>query len=205
MAATTATTPASKMIDDFMRFGERMGERAMYTPGGADAAARSRTPPAPRGRPTERKRDSPRAIPPEWAKLTWPEFQGIGGLRRHQGDHRGQARGRARRRARAWFRRARPLGKRAPPVPHRGRQGGVALVRRALARDRRGLRARGGRPRPRGHAREGPRPGARRAARSAVRAEQARAASAALLRPRASTTKARGERGAPASRRCGRE
>lgn len=75
MASDYGDEAGSKMIDDFMRFGERMGERAMYARAAQmqkafrNAATRSAQ---------ELSGDhAPGGDAPEWAKLDMHEFQGI--------------------------------------------------------------------------------------------------------------------------------
>ena len=74
MASDYGDEAGSKMIDDFMRFGERMGERAMYTRAAQmrqafESATRDAQGIA--GNAAEERS-------PEWAKLDMQEFQGIG-------------------------------------------------------------------------------------------------------------------------------
>ncbi len=74
MASDYGDEAGNKMIDDFMRFGERMGERAMYTRASQMQRAFQNATLAAREAAGE-------AIPsedsPEWAKLDMQEFQGI--------------------------------------------------------------------------------------------------------------------------------
>lgn len=74
MASDYGDEAGSKMIDDFMRFGERMGERAMYARAAQmQKAFRNATRPA-----QELSGDhAPGGDAPEWAKLDMHEFQGI--------------------------------------------------------------------------------------------------------------------------------
>lgn len=74
MASDYGDEAGSKMIDDCVRFGERMGERAMYA---RAAQMRSAFQSA-----TRNAREVAGAVPgedepPEWAKLDMHEFQGI--------------------------------------------------------------------------------------------------------------------------------
>lgn len=75
MASDYGDEAGSKMIDDFMRFGERMGERAMY----ARAAQMQRA--FQNATRTAREAagvdDRAEESSPEWAKLDMHEFQGI--------------------------------------------------------------------------------------------------------------------------------
>lgn len=77
MASDYGDEAGSKMLDGFMRFGERMGERAMY----ARAAQMQKA--FQNATRTARKAagaDGPAAEePPEWAKLDMHEFRGIEG------------------------------------------------------------------------------------------------------------------------------
>lgn len=75
MASDYGDEAGSKMIDDFMRFGERMGERAMYARAAQmQKAFRNATRSA-----QELSGDhAPGGDAPEWAKLDMHEFQGIG-------------------------------------------------------------------------------------------------------------------------------
>lgn len=74
MASDYGDEAGSKMIDDFMRFGERMGERAMYARAAQmQKAFRNATRSA-----QELFGDhAPGGDAPEWAKLDMHEFQGI--------------------------------------------------------------------------------------------------------------------------------
>lgn len=74
MASDYGDEAGSKMIDDFMRFGERMGERAMYARAAQmQKAFRNATRSA-----KELSGDhAPGGDAPEWAKLDMHEFQGI--------------------------------------------------------------------------------------------------------------------------------
>lgn len=75
MASDYGDEAGSKMIDDFMRFGERMGERAMYARAAQMQRAfqnATRT-----ARETAGVDDRPEESSPEWAKLDMHEFQGI--------------------------------------------------------------------------------------------------------------------------------
>lgn len=65
----------SKMIDDFMRFGERMGERAMYAR--ADRMQRAFRNATKAAEEAGGKAGETRGVPPEWAKLDMAEFQRI--------------------------------------------------------------------------------------------------------------------------------
>lgn len=74
MASDYGDEAGSKMIDDFMRFGERMGERAMYARASQMRQAFESA--------TRDAREVAGAAPgedepPEWAKLDMHEFQGI--------------------------------------------------------------------------------------------------------------------------------
>ena len=75
MASDYGDEAGSKMIDDFMRFGERMGERAMY----ARAAQMQRA--FQNATRTTREAagvdDRAEESSPEWAKLDMHEFQRI--------------------------------------------------------------------------------------------------------------------------------
>lgn len=74
MASDYGDEAGSKMIDDFMRFGERMGERAMY----ARAAQMQKTFRNATRSAQELSGDhAPGGDAPEWAKLDMHEFQGI--------------------------------------------------------------------------------------------------------------------------------
>lgn len=74
MASDYGDEAGSKMIDDFMRFGERLGERAMYARAAQmQKAFRNATRSA-----QELSGDhAPGGDAPEWAKLDMHEFQGI--------------------------------------------------------------------------------------------------------------------------------
>ena len=74
MASDYGDEAGSKMIDDFMRFGEHMGERAMYARAAQmQKAFRNATRSA-----QELSGDhAPGGDAPEWAKLDMHEFQGI--------------------------------------------------------------------------------------------------------------------------------
>lgn len=74
MASDYGDEAGSKMIDDFMRFGERMGERAMYARAAQmQKAFRNATRSA-----QELSGDhAPGGDAPEWAKFDMHEFQGI--------------------------------------------------------------------------------------------------------------------------------
>ena len=74
MASDYGDEAGGKMIDDFMRFGERMGERAMYARAAQmQKAFRNATRSA-----QELSGDhAPGGDAPEWAKLDMHEFQGI--------------------------------------------------------------------------------------------------------------------------------
>ena len=74
MASDYGDEAGSKMIDDFMRFGERMGERAMYARAAQmQKAFRNATRSA-----QELSGDhAPGGDAPEWAKLDMAEFQEI--------------------------------------------------------------------------------------------------------------------------------
>lgn len=73
MASDYGDEAGSKMIDDFMRFGERMGERAMYARASQMRQAFENA--------TREARsiagDAAEEQPPEWAKLDMHEFQRI--------------------------------------------------------------------------------------------------------------------------------
>lgn len=76
MASDYGDEAGSKMIDDFMRFGERMGERAMY----ARAAQMQRAfQNATRSAQELSGERAAEGDAPEWAKLDMHEFQGIEG------------------------------------------------------------------------------------------------------------------------------
>lgn len=160
MASDYGDDAGEKMIDDFMRFGERMGERAMYRRAERLKLAFENATDRARGAAAA---DGGRAEPAEWAKLDMAEFQKIEGYEGIKDIIEAKLRARSVRRG--VVRRARD-GQGAPPLPHRRREGGLAVLRRAVARDRRGMRPRGGRP-------------------LAVRAEQARSASEAIEAARA--------------------
>lgn len=75
MASDYGDEAGSKMIDDFMRFAERMGERAMYTRAAQMQKAFKNA--------TQSTQEiagvgSDEHEQPEWAKLDMQEFQGIG-------------------------------------------------------------------------------------------------------------------------------
>ena len=75
MASDYGDEAGSKMIDDFMRFAERMGERAMYTRAAQMQKAFKNA--------TQSAQEiagvgSDEHEQPEWAKLDMQEFQGIG-------------------------------------------------------------------------------------------------------------------------------
>lgn len=74
MASDYGDEAGSKMIDDFMRFGERMGERAMYARAGQMRQAFENA--------TKSAREAAGEVPSaeeraEWAKLDMHEFQRI--------------------------------------------------------------------------------------------------------------------------------
>lgn len=74
MASDYGDEAGSKMIDDFMRFGERMGERAMYARAAQmQKAFRNAT----RSVQELSGDHAPGGDAPEWAKLDMHEFQGI--------------------------------------------------------------------------------------------------------------------------------
>ena len=74
MASDYGDEAGSKMIDDFMRFGERMGEQAMY----ARAAQMQRAFQNATRSAQELTGDrTPEGDAPEWAKLDMQELQGI--------------------------------------------------------------------------------------------------------------------------------
>ncbi len=75
MASDYGDEAGSKMIDDFMRFAERMGERAMYTRASQMQRAFQNATLATREAAGE---TAPSEDSPEWAKLDMHEFQGIG-------------------------------------------------------------------------------------------------------------------------------
>lgn len=77
MASDYGDDAGSKMIDDFMRFGERMGERAMYARAAQMQRAFQNATRTAREAAGEKAR--PEEAPPEWAKLDMHEFQGIEG------------------------------------------------------------------------------------------------------------------------------
>ena len=77
MASDYGDDAGSKMIDDFMRFGERMGERAMYARAAQMQRAFQNATRTAREAAGEEAR--PEEAPPEWAKLDMHEFQGIEG------------------------------------------------------------------------------------------------------------------------------
>ena len=75
MASDYGDEAGSKMLDDFMRFGERMGERAMYARAAQMQRAfqnATRT-----AREVANADDRSEEAPPEWAKLDMGEFQEI--------------------------------------------------------------------------------------------------------------------------------
>ncbi len=74
MASDYGDEAGNKMIDDFMRFGERMGERAMYTRASQMQRAFQNATLAAREAAGE---VVPSENLPEWAKLDMQEFQGI--------------------------------------------------------------------------------------------------------------------------------
>ena len=74
MASDYGDEAGSKMIDDFMRFGERMGERAMYARAGQMQRAFQNATREARATAGE---DAPAEGRSEWAKLDMHEFQGI--------------------------------------------------------------------------------------------------------------------------------
>ncbi len=73
MASDYGDEAGSKMIDDFMRFGERMGERAMYARASQMRQAFESATREARGI----AGDAAEEQPPEWAKLDMHEFQRI--------------------------------------------------------------------------------------------------------------------------------
>ena len=73
MASDYGDEAGSKMIDDFMRFGERMGERAMYTRASQMQRAFQNATQSAR----EAAGEAPAGNLAEWAKLDMHEFQGI--------------------------------------------------------------------------------------------------------------------------------
>ena len=75
MASDYGDEAGSKMIDDFMRFAERMGERAMYARAAQMQKAFQN---ATRSAQEIAGVGSDEHEPPEWAKLDMQEFQGIG-------------------------------------------------------------------------------------------------------------------------------
>lgn len=74
MASDYGDEAGSKMIDDFMRFGERMGERAMYARASQMQRAFQNATREARATAGE---DAPAEGRSEWAKLDMHEFQGI--------------------------------------------------------------------------------------------------------------------------------
>ena len=76
MASDYGDDAGEKMIDDFMRFGERMGERAMYRRAERLKLAFENATDKARGAAAA---DGGRAEPAEWAKLDMAEFQKIEG------------------------------------------------------------------------------------------------------------------------------
>ena len=74
MASDYGDEAGSKMIDDFMRFGERMGERAMYARAGQMQRAFQNATREARAAAGE---EAPAEGRSEWAKLDMHEFQGI--------------------------------------------------------------------------------------------------------------------------------
>ena len=74
MASDYGDEAGSKMIDDFMRFGERMGERAMYARAGQMQRAFQN---ATRDARAAAGDEAPAEGRSEWAKLDMHEFQGI--------------------------------------------------------------------------------------------------------------------------------
>ena len=77
MASDYSDEAGSKMIDDFMRFGERMGERAMYARAAQmQKTFRNATRAAHEAAGADRVADEE---PSEWAKLDMHEFRGIEG------------------------------------------------------------------------------------------------------------------------------
>ena len=73
MASDYGDEAGRKMIDDFMRFGERMGERAMYTRASQMQRAFQNATQSAR----EAAGEAPAGNLAEWAKLDMHEFQGI--------------------------------------------------------------------------------------------------------------------------------
>ena len=73
MASDYGDEAGSKMIDDFMRFGERMGERAMY----ARASQMRQAFENATREAQDIAGDAAEEQPPEWAKLDMHEFQRI--------------------------------------------------------------------------------------------------------------------------------
>ena len=73
MASDYGDEAGSKMIDDFMRFGERMGERAMYARASQMRQAFENATREAQGV----ARGAAEEQPPEWAKLDMHEFQRI--------------------------------------------------------------------------------------------------------------------------------
>lgn len=74
MASDYGDDAGEKMIEDFARFGERMGERAMYDRAKRMEAAFEKARDAARATPAE---GGTREEPVEWAKLDMAEFQEI--------------------------------------------------------------------------------------------------------------------------------
>ena len=74
MASDYGDDAGEKMIEDFVRFGERMGERAMYDRARRMRSAFENATVAARGAAGE---SAARDAPAEWAKLDMAEFQGI--------------------------------------------------------------------------------------------------------------------------------
>lgn len=75
MASDYGDEAGEKMLDNFMRFGERMGERAMYARADRMQHAFQNATRAARG--TARKATPDREVSPEWAKLDMAEFREI--------------------------------------------------------------------------------------------------------------------------------
>ena len=76
MASDYGDDAGEKMIEDFMRFGERMGERAMYDRAKRMEAAFEKARDAARSTPAE---GGAREEPAEWAKLDMAKFREIEG------------------------------------------------------------------------------------------------------------------------------
>lgn len=76
MASDYGDDAGEKMIEDFMRFGERMGERAMYDRAKRMEAAFEKARDAARSTPAE---GGIREEPSEWAKLDMAKFREIEG------------------------------------------------------------------------------------------------------------------------------